>query len=172
MFSINLKPPIFVYYDGESVGKEVTQSYQCLAWTVSIILQEMSFYQNSIVASPEWHFYNPSQREVCSFGDVRPMHWLLRLQSIIVITGKALDWFTTYLTSRIQSILINGSKSRLLELLFGVPQGLVLEPILFITSPLGKILSSLGVGYHVCAEDRWTYISFNVNKTDAAVKNH
>ena len=55
---------------------------------------------------------------------------LSRLKSIIGITGKALDWFTSYLTSRMQSMLINGSK---FKLLFGVPKGAVVGPILFIT---------------------------------------
>ena len=57
---------------------------------------------------------------------------LQRLQSIIGITGKALTWFTSYRTSRVHSILINGSKSRQWDLLFGdIPQGLALGPILF-----------------------------------------
>ena len=38
---------------------------------------------------------------------------LSRLKSTIGITGKAVDSFTSYLTSRMQSIWINGSKFRL-----------------------------------------------------------
>ena len=70
-----------------------------------------------------------------------------------------------------QSILINGTRSRLRELLFGVPQASVLGPILFIiyTSPLRKILKALGVGYHFYADDSQIYISFNLHDSDAAV---
>jgi hypothetical protein len=106
-----------------------------------------------------------------AFDTIDHSELLSRLKSIIGITGKALDWFSSYLTNRMQSILINGSKSRLWELLFGVPQGSVLGPILFIiyTSPLGKILRSLGIGYHFYADDSQIYISFNIDETDAAV---
>jgi len=97
---------------------------------------------------------------------------LSRLKSTIGLSGKALDWFISYLSNRMQSILINGTRSRLWELLFGVPQGSVLGPILFIiyTSPLGKILKALGVGYHFYADDSQIYISFNLDDSDAAVR--
>ena len=56
----------------------------------------------------------------------------------------------SYINGRQQSIIINGIESSLLELLFGVPQGSVLGPILFIiyTSPLGNILRKLFKKYN------------------------
>ena len=96
---------------------------------------------------------------------------LSSLKSIIDITGRALDWFTSYFIIRMQSMLINGFRSRLWELIFGVQQGSVFAHILFIiyTSPLGKMLCSLGVGYHFDADDSQIYISFDIDETDAAV---
>ena len=49
-----------------------------------------------------------------------------RLQSVIGLSGKALKWFASYINDRKQSVIIDGVKSSLWELIFGVPQGSVL----------------------------------------------
>jgi hypothetical protein len=96
---------------------------------------------------------------------------LSRLQSTIGLSGKAFEWFSSYISGRKQSIIINGIQSSIWELLFGVPQGSVLGPLLFIIymSPLGKILQSLGVQYHFYADDSQIYISFDVIETEEAI---
>ena len=93
-----------------------------------------------------------------------------RLANAIGLSGKALQWFVSYLTDRTQSVIINGVESETWNLLFGVPQGSVLGPILFIiyTSPLAKILESLGVMYHFYADDTQLYITFDINETEEA----
>ena len=49
------------------------------------------------------------------------------------IRGIALDWFNSYLSNRKQFVLTNGIESDILELSgYGVPQGSVLGPILFL----------------------------------------
>jgi hypothetical protein len=107
-----------------------------------------------------------------AFDTVDHTTLISRLASVIGVTGKALDWFTSYLKDRFQSVLINGVKSQLWELLFGVPQGSVLGPILFIiyTSPLGKILQKLGIKYHFYADDSQLYISFDIHEAGVATK--
>ena len=53
------------------------------------------------------------------------------LESEIGITGVALDWFESFLKGRNQMVLIENKLSDVLKVNFGVPQGSVLEPILF-----------------------------------------
>ena len=79
------------------------------------------------------------------------------------ISGLALEWFRSYLNDRVQSVLINDSESDIYQLLFGVPQGSVLGPILFIiyTSPLGDIMRHYGVMFHLYADDTQLYVSFD-----------
>ena len=53
-------------------------------------------------------------------------------------------WFQTYLTDRKQFLLCEGSTSKHCNLSFGIPQGLVLGPLLFAIYmlPLGNVIPS------------------------------
>ena len=61
-------------------------------------------------------------------------HGLLlpRLSTRFGIKGKVLAWFKSYPTDRSQFVSINGSNSSHSDLMFGVPQGSVLGPILYL----------------------------------------
>ena len=55
-----------------------------------------------------------------------------RLEHLYGISGAPLNWFRSYLSDRTQTVTINNKLPQPTLLNFGVPQGSVLGPILFI----------------------------------------
>ena len=80
----------------------------------------------------------------------------------IGVCGVPLQWFESYLTGRKQAITSNKTSSSECDLIYGVPQGFVLGPILFTcyTKPLGAIARERGLSLHMYADDMQLYIVF------------
>jgi hypothetical protein len=80
---------------------------------------------------------------------------LRRLESTYGIRGLALEWMRSYITGRHQAVLIDCFTSALTPLLFGVAQGSVLGPIVFIlyTTPLYRLVRAFGVDCHFFSDD-------------------
>ena len=79
------------------------------------------------------------------------------------ICENALGWFRSYLKNRSFCVKIDKALSDFLCLLFGVPQGSLLGPILFILyiKFLQKIASKYGLSVQFYADDSQLYISFH-----------
>ena len=83
---------------------------------------------------------------------------------------SALKWFS-YLTECFQSVKIGSTLSDLQKLLFGVPQGSVLGPLLFFlyTSPLSTLIGKhKGVNFHFYADDSQLYVHLSHMNASAA----
>ena len=63
------------------------------------------------------------------------------------VTGKALDWFQSYVTGRCQRIKLGDCLSSKADLKFRVPQGSFLGPLLFTlyTTPLKSMISGYSI---------------------------
>ena len=78
------------------------------------------------------------------------------------ISGIVLQWFQSYLSNRNYRVKIGKCYSKGLFLSFGVPQGSILGPILFILyiSDIEHIAKYYGFRVHIYADDSQLYISF------------
>ena len=71
------------------------------------------------------------------------------------ITGFTLSWFKTYLTDRNFKIIVNDEESEIGNMKYGVPQGTILGPVLFIiyTLTLQYMLRYYNFTYNFYADD-------------------
>uniref|UniRef100_A0A8D0DWT2 Reverse transcriptase domain-containing protein n=1 Tax=Salvator merianae TaxID=96440 RepID=A0A8D0DWT2_SALMN len=86
---------------------------------------------------------------------------LLRQLEGLGVGATVLWWFSSYLSGRLQSVLVGRQRSAPRPLICGVPQGSVLSPLLFniYMKLLGEIVRRYGVSYHQYADDTQLYIS-------------
>ncbi len=80
---------------------------------------------------------------------------LQRVHQEMGIAGVPLAWLESYLRDRGQSVIIGQDRSDKVELTCGVPQGSVLEPVLFIlyTSCLGHLIRQHEGNHQSYADD-------------------
>ena len=83
-----------------------------------------------------------------AFDRVNHQGILYRLSSV-GIGGSVLSVLTQFLSNRSQFVLVDGCRSKLADVVSGVPQGSVLGPLLFLlyTSKLFSILENKLIGY-------------------------
>ncbi len=78
------------------------------------------------------------------------------------MTGSALLWSKSYLSSRRQRVYIKRTSSNDRPLKYGVPQGSIIRPKLFkvYTLPVGDITRRHGLQYQIYADVNDMYIAF------------
>ena len=96
---------------------------------------------------------------------------LRRLDDWLGVTGKVLDWFELYLTSRCQTIRLGDCLSSKADIKFGVPQRSVWGPLLFTldTNPLSSMICEHAIPYHLYADDSQLCVSFASGDSAAAL---
>ena len=94
---------------------------------------------------------------------------LNRLRDVFGIRDTALAFFWSYLNGRKQIVSVLGRKSEPSSLLYSVPLGSVLGPILFIlyTHPLSDVIERHSVLHHMFADDTELYDSVPRSNTDS-----
>ena len=77
----------------------------------------------------------------------------------------------SYLTNRCQRIKLDNCLSKSVDLPFGVPQGSVLGPLLFVlyTTPLSTVVDGQSMPHHLYADDTQLYISFSAGDSESAL---
>ena len=80
---------------------------------------------------------------------------LHRLKHDFGLSGTVLDWFSSNLSGRIQSVSVHSHTSVPASVSCGVPQGSVLGPILFVlyTTPLSTVIERHSILHHSYADD-------------------
>ena len=108
---------------------------------------------------------HPAYFGTVQFGSLpgSPLH-KLHFYSIRV---NILDWIKDYLDNRTQSVILNGSNSHNIAVSSGVPQGSVLEPILFLAY-INDLLKQVRSRVRLFADDTAMYLALD-NQADLEI---
>ena len=94
-----------------------------------------------------------------------------RLETSFGFRGKVLEWISSYLTGRTQTVCVNGIFSDSSPLKYGVPQGSVLGPVLFVlyASPVSEVIGDHAMSHESFADDTQLHQSASIAEVDTLI---
>jgi len=94
-----------------------------------------------------------------------------RLNLTFNIKSQTLQWFKSYLSDRTQSVRVSSSSSSTSYLNYGIPQGSILGPLLFVlyASPIEEIVRKHGLWSHCYADDTQLYFYCAPDQMDGLI---
>ena len=126
---------------------------------------KLPFLKSTTIFCPQWMTVK-SQHWLCSTfpRPLIPYYWF-------GVSGKALDWFKSYLTGRCQGIRLGGRLSSKSDITFGVPEVSVLGPLLstLYTALFSSLISGHAIPHHLYADDSQLYVSVSSGDSAAAL---
>ena len=142
-----------------------------------LVLLCKALYHTCFICGQRCKWWSRLPKQISSvISDVKPiiyiyLHLLNRLDDWFGVTGKALNWFKSYLTGRCRRIKIGDCLSSKADLKFGVLQGSVLGPLLFTlyTTPLSSMIFEHAIPHHLDANDSQLHVSFASGDSAAAL---
>ena len=95
-----------------------------------------------------------------------------RLRVSFGLNGKVLQWLVSFVTGRRQAVVFNGQTAPMTDLNFGVPQGSVLGPLLFLlyTADVCDIAASHFIGNYAYADDHQIHIHCYPSDDESAIR--
>ena len=121
----------------------------------------LSLLSDIYVAIDQSHLSLLALFDVSSAFDMVDHEILLqRLQLSCGLSGIPLLWFKSYLTDRTQMVVLGDSRTEWVGVKFGVPQGSVLGPILYIlfTADISLLFSKHRANGHLYADDTQAFV--------------
>ena len=112
------------------------------------------------------------------FIDLRKANYTVKHDILLLklehygIRVNMLNWFKSYLSNRKQYVFLNGESSEVKDITYGVPQGSVLGPLLFLLYINDLPNISKVLDFYLFADDTNIYYeSDNLDKLDRKVNN-
>ena len=132
-------------------------------WRDSTVLVRLVF--SIWYGRSRWSDFTVLARPVCSIwhGRSRHLHW----PTAFGIHGTILSWISSFLKNRTQTVTFAGSRSNTTDLKYGVSQGNVLGPVLFLlyTAEVTAIAHQHSVDAHSYT-DEWRHTASYHRKAD------